>query len=247
MISATISAGSKPSKPMASRAPSRLVLRRSAAIASPTPGYCTLTATARSRPSFGIAPHGAVHLADRRRRDRIGIPLDEQLLGRRAELGLHHRRRQCGAHRRGVGLQLGEGQAHRLGQSVVDIARHLAELHQRALHVAEPLGDLLGAAQLALGVELDAAFGAGEHLPRGGRRVRRPDAEPEARQLDVARRATGLRDRARPAGAPPPAREGHDDGDERSCRERHPAPASRHAITSRRRIDGRARAGRSPS
>ena len=40
----------------------------------------------------GIAPHGAVDLADRRCRDRLGIPLDEQLLGRRAELGLHHGR-----------------------------------------------------------------------------------------------------------------------------------------------------------
>ena len=54
----------------------------------------------------------------------------------------------------GVLLGLGERLADRLGQALVQIARHLADLHQRALHVAEHLGDLFGAAQLELLVEL---------------------------------------------------------------------------------------------
>ena len=44
-----------------------------------------------------VAPDGAVDLADRRRGDRLGIPLDEQLIGTGAELGLHHPGRQRSA------------------------------------------------------------------------------------------------------------------------------------------------------
>ena len=73
---------------------------------------------------------------------------------------------QLRRHRRGVGLQLGERLAHRLGQALVEVARHLAELHQGALHVPEDLGDLLGGPQLELGVELLAP------LVRGQRRAR---------------------------------------------------------------------------
>ena len=50
-------------------------------MASSTPGYCTLTATARA-----VVGDGAVHLADRRRGDRHRVPLGEHLVGRRAEL-----------------------------------------------------------------------------------------------------------------------------------------------------------------
>ena len=37
--------------------------------------------------------------------------------------------------------------AHGFGHAVVEVARHLAELHERALHVAERLGDLGGGAE----------------------------------------------------------------------------------------------------
>ena len=48
-------------------------------MASPTPGYCTLTATARSVAGVGVDDDGPVHLADRRRGDRLRIPLDEHV------------------------------------------------------------------------------------------------------------------------------------------------------------------------
>ena len=47
----------------------------------------------------------------------------------------HDLRAELGRHRRRVLLQRRERVAHRLGQAVVEVARHLAELHQRALHV----------------------------------------------------------------------------------------------------------------
>ena len=83
-----------------------------------------------------VADHGPMDLADRRRGDRLGIPLEEELLGRTAELLGDHLGGELAAHRRGVGLQLGEGVAHRFGQPVVEVAGHLADLHQRALHAA---------------------------------------------------------------------------------------------------------------
>ena len=75
----------------------RSVLTRSARIASSTPGYCTFTATAKAG-----ARHGPVHLADRRRRDRLRVPLREHALGVGAELGAHDLRGQLGRHRRRV-------------------------------------------------------------------------------------------------------------------------------------------------
>ena len=129
---------------------------------------------------------GAVHLPDARRGDRQRVPLDEQAIRRRAELALDHARGEVAAHGRGVGAQLGQRVAQRLGQSVVEVAGHLAELHQRALHAAEPVGHGLGGAQLALAVELDAPRRRGEQLARRGRRIGRTDGCTEARQVDVA-------------------------------------------------------------
>ena len=86
-------------------------------------------------------------------------------------------------HRRGIGLELGEGVTYGFGKAVVEIAGHLANLHQRPFEVPEPLGDLLGGAQLALGVDLDPPFGRGEQLARRRRRIRRPDTEADASQL----------------------------------------------------------------
>ena len=94
------SVGSSPPKPWRSRAPSSSVLARSASIASPTPGYCTLTATARSSPVVGVDGDGAVDLADRRRGDRLRVPLDEHPLGGGAELALDDLGGQLGRHRR---------------------------------------------------------------------------------------------------------------------------------------------------
>ena len=135
----------------------------------------------------GVADHRPMDLPDRRRGDRYGVPLQKDLLRRAAELLGDHLSGQFAAHRRGVGLQLGEGVADRFGQPVVEIARHLADLHQRPLEVAEALGHLLGGAQLPLGIDLDPSLGGREQLARRRRGVRRSDPDADARQLKIAR------------------------------------------------------------
>jgi hypothetical protein len=100
-----------------------------------------------------IPPERAVDLADRRRGDGLRIPLEEHVVGCRAEVVVDHSGRQLGAHRRRVGQEIAEGQTQRFGQAVVEVARHLPELHQRTLHPAEAGGDVLRGPQLALAVE----------------------------------------------------------------------------------------------
>ena len=86
------------------------------------------------------------------------------------------------------------------GQAIIEIARHLADLHQRALHVAERVGDLRGGTHLVFGFELvtplarcgreaRAVHGVRRARPRadrgdpdGPRRQRRPDADEGARR-----------------------------------------------------------------
>jgi len=97
-----------------------------------------------------IVGHGPMHLADRRRRQRHGIPFGEHGPGQPTELVADHLVDELGGHRRGVLLELGERLTDRLGQTLVEVAGHLAELHQGALHAPEHLGDLFGAAELEL-------------------------------------------------------------------------------------------------
>ena len=145
-------------------------------------------------PGVRVVEHGSMDLTDRRGGDRFGVPLEEQLLGRPTELGGDDLGGEFGAHRRGIGLQLGEGEAHGLGQPVVEVAGHLTNLHQGALHVAEALGDLLGGAQLSLGVDLHAPRCRREQLACRRRRVRRSDVESDAGELRVAAGSRDPRD-----------------------------------------------------
>ena len=165
----------------------RSVLRRSAAIASATPGYCTLTATARSRPLPGSRSNA-----------RCTWPIDAAAIG-------------CGSHSTNTfsggapsssvttpaassaliggafACSSRERLANRLGEAVVEVARHLPDLHQRALHLAEAVGDLLRRPQLAFGIDRDPPLCRGEQLARRRRGVRRPNVEADPRQLQVAR------------------------------------------------------------
>ena len=100
-----------------------------------------------------------MHLTDRGRGDGHRVPLLEQLLRRPAQLLDDHLTGQLGTHGRRVGLQLGQGGAQRLGQALVEIADHLADLHQRALHLPQGPGDIGGGAQLQIIVQFDAALG----------------------------------------------------------------------------------------
>ncbi|MEZ5239355.1 MAG: hypothetical protein R2716_10565 [Microthrixaceae bacterium] len=112
---------------------------------------------------------GAVDLSDRGRRDGLGVPAGEDLTGVGAELLAQHGLGELGAHRRGIGLELREGLAHRFGQALVEVAGHLAELHQGALHVPESLRHLLGRAKLEGLAQLDAPLRGCEGAadPRG--------------------------------------------------------------------------------
>ena len=83
-----------------------------------------------------------MHLADRRGRDRLVVELDEQLVDRPAEFGFDRGAGELGRHRRCIRLELCEREPQRFGEAVVEVAGHLAELHQRALHLSEFLGDL---------------------------------------------------------------------------------------------------------
>ena len=99
----------------------------------------------RDRPA--VARDGAVHLTDRGGRKRQRIPPREDLLGRPAELLRDDAGRHLRAHRRRGLLQPAHRRAHRLRQILVDVARHLAELHQHAAHRAELFRHVIGGAQ----------------------------------------------------------------------------------------------------
>ena len=131
---------------------------------------------------------GAVDLADRRRGDRLGIPLDEQLAGGAPELALDDLGGELRRHRRRRRLQLRRAPAHRLGQALVEVARHLAELHQRALHVARAARRLLGGAQLA----------PPGRARRGARRRRTPCGRSSTRTSCRPRTPRRARSRLRP-------------------------------------------------
>ncbi len=136
-----------------------------------------------------------MHLADRRRSDRIGIELDEELVDRAAEFTLDRRDRQLDRHRRGVRLQLRQREPQWLGQSVVEVAGHLAELHQGTLHVPQFVGDLLGRAQLSVAVQFLTTLRRRERLAgrRGGVGGADPGAHPgEARVATQARSMNGV-------------------------------------------------------
>ena len=114
-----------------------------------TPGYCTLTATAR--PSRQQRP---VDLPDAGRRDRFRLPVPEHALGLVAQLLPDDRRGQARGHRRRIGLQRGQCPLGLLGQPLEDEAEQLADLHHRALHLAELAGGVLRRADHEAGVEL---------------------------------------------------------------------------------------------
>ena len=97
-----------------------------------------------------------------------------------------------------IGAELGQRLAHRLGQALVEVGGHLAQLHQGPLHVAEGGGHVLGGAHLELGVEGLAPLGRGEGAPG-----------PVA---GVADRGPGP-DRAQPGTAPDRGPGAHDRGE----------------------------------
>jgi hypothetical protein len=126
----------------------------------------------------------AVHLPDRRGRDRFGVPGREDLLRWPAQLFRDDAGGQLGAHRRHAVLQPAQRPAGGRRQPVVDVAGHLAQLHQHALHRPQGGGDVLGRLQGQVIAQLLPV------LARGGEQLRRvprvarasPPDQPQGRQ-----------------------------------------------------------------
>ena len=138
LISATISSGSRPPKPWRRMRAEQVGVARGR---PRSPRRRRGTAPSRRRPLGAVAGSttiGPVDLADRRRGDRLRVPLDEQLAraGARARARSRRRRGRPPSAGRSPAARR-SACAQRLGQAVVEVAGHLAELHQRALHVAE--------------------------------------------------------------------------------------------------------------
>ena len=115
----------------------------------------------------------AVHLSDRRRGARAPDPTWRRSVPARApSSSLTTCAASSGVIDGASACSSRELLPHRFRQPLIEVARHLPELHQRALHVAERVGDLFRGPQLVLGVELVPALGRREHSPcRGAART----------------------------------------------------------------------------
>ena len=101
-----------------------------------------------------VAGDGTVHLPDRRGRDGLGVPLGEDLLGRHPQLFGDNAGGQFGAHRGHAVLKPAKRTARLWRQTVIDVAGHLAQLHQHALHRPQRAGHVLGGLQGQIVAEL---------------------------------------------------------------------------------------------
>jgi hypothetical protein len=100
-----------------------------------------------------VLQRGAVDLADRGRRDRLGIELGEGVCERAVEVGLDHLAHLLEADRRSGIAERGELRLEALAvlwrdHPDVDEGEHLADLHRGPLHPPEDGDDLLGGLEL---------------------------------------------------------------------------------------------------
>jgi hypothetical protein len=130
-----------------------------------------------------------------------------------------------------------------VGKPHVEVGRHLAQLHEGALHVAEDVGHLLGGPQLELPVEVGLPGGGGERSPGPVQREVGPGPPADPGQLQPPsgprgaphRRRSGL---ARPV-APPGAHRRNGEPGGRRGEHRHHARTHRPAPPSFRAVHGR--------
>ena len=160
-------------------------------------------------------------LTDRGGGDGLVAPVEEDLLGRRAELGLDDLCRQGGRHGCDVGLQRGQRISRLVGEALDDERQDLTGLHHRPLHVTQLSRHVLGAADGVGPVELGTTVRIGtqaadavDAVADGPPRREPPDAKgtlqmdttrlvvEEATSDDEATRTDGEcgRDRRGPAG-----------------------------------------------
>ncbi len=137
----------------------------------------------------------AVHLADRGGRDGLRVPGGEGPLRRLAQFFRDDLRGQLRAHRRHAVLQPAQRPPGGRGQAVVDVAGHLAQLHQHALHRPQGGRDVLGGLQRQVVPQrLPVLAGAGEQ-PGGAGRVPRasPRRQPHRRHPPLEPQPPGPR------------------------------------------------------
>ena len=116
-----------------------------------------------------------VHLPDRGGRDGLGIPGGEGPVRRLAQLFGDDLGGQFRAHGGHAVLQPAQRPPGGGGQAVVDVAGHLAQLHQHALHRPQGGGDILGGLQGQIVAQRLAVLArAGEQPGRAGRVARAP-------------------------------------------------------------------------
>ena len=145
-----------------------------------------------------------MHLPDARRRERIALPLREDLSGWRAEVLADDLDRRLRRQRRRLLLQARQDALELLlvagRREAIDVRRHLPELERQALHLAERLQHRLGGLLRALQdaparLELflfgaARAHGAAHGLGRDRQGARRERSEPrEAAEARGGRRA----------------------------------------------------------
>ena len=80
-----------------------------------------------------------------------------------AELFTDDLRREFRAHGRCILLEVGKSATHVFGKALVDVTGHLADLHERALHLAERFGDLLRGLHLKRKVQFATFPGVGKN------------------------------------------------------------------------------------
>ena len=80
-----------------------------------------------------------------------------------AELFANDFRREFCAHRRRVLLKVGKSATHVFGEALVDVTRHLADLHECTLHLPECFADLLSGLHFERKVQLATFPGVGKN------------------------------------------------------------------------------------
>ncbi len=118
----------------------------------------------------------AVHLPDRGGRDGFRVPGGEGPLRRLAQLFRDDLRGQLRAHRRHAVLQPAQRPPGGGGQAVVDVAGHLAQLHQHALHRPQGGRHVLGGLQGQVVPQRLAVLARAGEEPGGAGRVPRAPA-----------------------------------------------------------------------
>jgi hypothetical protein len=151
-----------------------------------------------------------VHLADRRRGERLLVEVRVGALERLAQLALDGVADEREVHRRRLALQLLERRLVLGRDAALDEGHHLAELHERALHLAHRLGDALGVSLAARLVDALAPRLRREHPAQRGAQPARRHAGGEAADRRQARETP--RGQTTVA-AQPEQREGAHDGD----------------------------------